>query len=164
MTRQKIDTYLESLRFNRSKTLASLDSIQQFPEALAILGWRPGKGRASIAWQLMHIGITEELFSTARLFGTHPSFPELIDRFRGGSTPDDNVPEIGDIRTVLDQSRQHWLQALDRFTDADLGWIPDPIKDRGWTLQTILNVLSWHEAHHQGQIHITLNLWKCKSE
>jgi hypothetical protein len=24
----------------------------------------------------------------------------------------------------------------------------------------VMQVLAWHEAHHQGQIHLTLNLWQ----
>jgi hypothetical protein len=28
------------------------------------------------------------------------------------------------------------------------------------TLLDVLHILSWHEAHHQGQAHISLNLLK----
>lgn len=148
--------------FNRSRTLMTLDDIAKQPDPASALGWRPGPGRAHIAWQLMHVGVTEELFATERLFGSTSGFADLIPRFKGGSTPDENIPSADQIREVLNASRQHLLEGLDRLTDADLARIPESglLKDRGWTIAKALHVITWHEAHHQGQAHITLNLWK----
>ena len=146
--------------FNRSRTLATLDDIAKQPDPAAVLGWRLGPGRAHIAWQLMHIGVTEELFATERVFGTPNGFPELCPRFKGGSTPVENIPTVDQVREVLNASRQHLLDGLARLTDADLSRIPEFFKERGWNIAKVLQVLSWHEAHHQGQAHITLNLWK----
>ena len=67
-----------------------LDAIAELPNPVDVLGWRPGTGRAHIAWQLMHIGATEELFASERIPGTPPEDPETVARFRGGSTPDDD--------------------------------------------------------------------------
>ena len=149
--------------FNRSRTLATLDEIAKQPEPTAVLGWRPGPGRAHIAWQLTHIGITEELFATERLFGTPSGFSDLVPRFKGGSTPDDNIPSVDQVRELLNASRQHLLDGLARLTEADLSRIPEFFKERGWNIGKVLHVLSWHEAHHQGQAHCTLNLWKNRS-
>jgi uncharacterized damage-inducible protein DinB len=146
--------------FNRGRTLAKLDEIEKLPNPQAVLGWRPGPGRAHIAWQLMHVAITEELFATERLLKTAPAFPDLAPRFKGGSTPDDDIPTAARIREVLEASRSHLRQTMGKFTDDDLVQIPEAFRERGWTLNTALQVLSWHEAHHQGQTHITLNLWK----
>jgi len=146
--------------FNRSRTLALLDSIAADPNAQDILGYRPGEGRAHIAWQLMHIGVTEELFATERLLGSAPDFSDEIPRFRGGSTPDDNIPSVGEIRDLLSASREHLRSTISGFSKSDLDVIPEHFKERGWTLAQILNVLAWHEPHHQGQAHITFNLWK----
>ena len=148
--------------FNRSRTLMTLDDISKQPDPTVVLGWRPGPGRAHIAWQLMHVGITEELFATERLFGSSAGFADLIPRFKGGSTPDDNIPSADQIREVLNASRHHLLEGISRLTDADLARIPESglLKDRGWTIAKALHVINWHEAHHQGQAHITLNLWK----
>lgn len=57
---------LALLDFARDRTLATLDAIEKLPQPQAILGWRPGPGRAHIAWQLLHVGITEELFASER--------------------------------------------------------------------------------------------------
>jgi uncharacterized damage-inducible protein DinB len=157
--RTKIETLISNLQFNRLKTLATLDQVEKLGGA-EVLMWRPGMGRAHSAWQLMHIAVTEELFATARLLGTKPGLESHIEAFRGGSTPEDIPVAIETIRSVLEESREHLLGTLSKLSDSDLDWVPEPIRDRGWSLQTVLHVLSWHESHHQGQIHLTLNLWK----
>jgi uncharacterized damage-inducible protein DinB len=154
-------TLIKSYEFNRKRTLGFLEGIEQMPDSAAVLGWRPGAGRAHIGWQLMHIGVTEEIFATERLAPDKPgAFTDLWPRFRGGSTPDDQIPAPAEIRQVLDQGRAHLLETLSRFTEDNLGDIPEALKQRGLTLLDVLHVISWHEAHHQGQAHITLNLYR----
>lgn len=161
----EIETLLAYYRFSRGQTLGLLQKIEESGEAVKVLGWRPGPGRAHLAWQLMHIGITEELFATERLVpGSVAGFADLVPRFKGGSTPDDRIPSAGAIREVLNGSRAHLEATLSRFTPAQLDEVPEPLKERGWTLRTVLNVLGWHEAHHQGQAHITFNLYKAQAE
>src|SRR5206468_10774152 len=156
-----LHSLIAAYQFNRPRTLGLLDKIEAEKEPQKILGWRPGPGRAHIAWQLMHIGITEELFATERLVpGSKPAFADLVPRFKGGSTPDDEIPQAALIRRVLNDSREHLLQTLSRFGDKDLGTIPDFFKERKLALADVLNLIAWHEAHHQGQAHITLNLYK----
>ena len=154
-----IPSFVAQWQFNRPRTLALLDKIEQEKEPQKILGWR-----AHIAWQLMHIGITEELFATERLVvGAKPAFADLVPRFKGGSTPDDEIPEPGLIRRVLEESRAHLLQTLTKFSEKDLSAapeaLPEQMRQRIPTLQHVLHILAWHEPHHQGQAHITLNLW-----
>jgi uncharacterized damage-inducible protein DinB len=156
-----LHTLIAQYQFNRPRTLGLLDKIEQEPDPQRVLGWRPGPGRAHIAWQLTHIGITEELFATERLVpGAKPAFSDLVPRFKGGSTPDDEIPPPALIRRVLTESREHLLQTLTRFGDKDLGTIPEGFKERKLTLVEILQIIAWHEAHHQGQAHITFNLYK----
>ena len=152
-----VDTY----QFNRDRTLATLEAIEKEPDPRAALAWRPGPGRAHIGWQLMHIGVTEEIFTTERL-APHKSgaWKELWPRFRGGSTPDDDVPAADAIRRILAESRAHLLSTLAEFTDSQLGDIPPALAERGWPLRVVLSVIGWHEAHHQGQAHATYNLFK----
>src|SRR5262245_59773241 len=111
-----IQHLIEAMQFNRPRTLGLLDKIEQEREPQRILGWRPGPGRAHIAWQIMHLGITEELFATERLVvGAKPAFADLVPRFKGGSTPDDEIPAAGLIRRVLEESRAHLLATLAKF-------------------------------------------------
>lgn len=145
----------------RQKTLGLLETIEKMPEPQKILAWRPGPGRAHIAWQLMHIGVTEELFASERL-APHKSgkWTELWPRFRGGSTPDDDIPSAALIREVLTGARERLLETLGEYNDDRLGEIPEALKQRGLTVGEAIKLLPWHEAHHQGQAHITLNLYK----
>jgi uncharacterized damage-inducible protein DinB len=152
-------------QFNRGRTLATLDRAAQEGDPIKVLGWRPGPGRAHVAWQLMHVAITEELFATERLVpGAKPAWPDLVPRFKGGSTPDDDIPSVETIRSHLAQSREHLLATLSRFGDKDLALqpegLPPGLKERKFTLLDVVHLLSWHEVHHQGQAHITLNLFK----
>ena len=156
-----IHSLIAAYQFNRPRTLGLLDKIEQDKDAQKILGWRPGPGRAHIAWQLAHIGITEELFATERLVpGARPAFTDLVPRFKGGSTPDDEIPPAALIRQVLTDSRAHLLATLGQFDDKDLGTIPESFKERKLALVDVLRIIAWHEPHHQGQAHITFNLYK----
>src|SRR3954469_24813696 len=97
-------TFIKSYEFYRARTIALLDTIAKLPDPQAAVSWRPGPGRAHIGWQLMHIAITEELFATERLAPQRPGkWTELWPRFRGGSTPDGDVPSIATIRQTLDE-------------------------------------------------------------
>ena len=159
-----VEMTLQLLDFNRERTLATLATIEKLPDPAKGLGWRPGAGRAHIAWQIMHVGITEEMFATERLLGTAPAYADLVPRFIGGSLPDDNIPALSTIRDVLAQSREHLRKTLSQLGDADLATtpstLPSGLKERGFTVAKVLQILAWHEPHHQGQAHITLNLLK----
>jgi uncharacterized damage-inducible protein DinB len=147
--------------FNRGRTLATLDEIEKLSNPAAALAYRIGPGRAHIGWQLMHIGITEELFATERLAPDKPGkWIELWPRFRGGSTCDDDVPTASLIRQVLNESRERLLETLGTYTDDRLGEIPPALAQRKLTMLDVLHLLPWHEAHHQGQAHVTLNSFK----
>ena len=152
---------IAQIQFNRTRTLATLERAEKETDPRRALGYRPGPGRAHVAWQLMHVAITEELFATERLVpGTHPAYEGLVPRFRGGSTPDDDIPSAAQIRKILTESREHLLTTLGRFGDKDLGTIPEALRERKLSVLDVLHILAWHEAHHQGQAHITLNLLK----
>ena len=156
-----VQTLANVWKFNRTRTLGLLDKIEQEPDPQKVLGWRPGPGRAHLAWQLTHIGITEELFATERLVpGTKPAYADLVPRFKGGSTPDDEIPPAALIRQVLTESREHLLATITRFGDKDLGTIHEFFKDRKMSLLDVLHIIAWHEPHHQGQGHISFNLYK----
>jgi uncharacterized damage-inducible protein DinB len=159
MTTFKILT--RSYGFNRARTLATLDEIDKLSDPQAALAFRLAPGRAHMAWQLMHIGITEELFASERLAPDKPpEWTELWPRFRGGSTPDEDIPTTTQIREVLGESRERLLDTLARYSDDRLAEIPPPLAHRNMTMLDVLHILGWHEAHHQGQAHATLNAYK----
>jgi hypothetical protein len=152
---------IKSLEFARARTLGLLDGIEKEPDPQAILAWRPGPGRAHIGWQLTHIAITEEIFATERLAPQKEAhWKELWPRFRGGSTPDDDVPAVAMIRDVLTGAREHLLGTLRAIGDDRFDEIPEALRERKFTVRDVFFVLAWHEAHHQGQAHLTGNLYK----
>jgi len=155
-----VQSLIAAMQFNRPRTLGLLDKIEQETNPQLVLGYRPSPGRAHIAWQLMHIGITEELFATERLTDKKPAYADLVPRFKGGSTPDDEIPSAATIRQILNESRQHLLATLGTFGDEQLDWMPPALAERKSSLLDVLHVLAWHEGHHQGQAHITFNLHK----
>ncbi len=158
-----IQTFAKSYEFYRMRTLGLLDAIEQLPNPQQALAWRPGPGRAHIGWQLTHIGITEEIFATERLAPEKPpQWKDLWPRFRGGSTPDEQVPSAQEIREILAGGRADLLSTLGQYSDARLEEIPPALAERKLTILGVLHILGWHEAHHQGQAHITLNLFKAR--
>lgn len=158
----KIDTLIESYEFNRGRTLALLDSIVEESDPQAVLGWRPGPGRAHIAWQLMHIGVTEEIFAAERLAQKPSKHGDLWPRFRGGSTPDEDIPEAAVIREILGDTRKALLSTLSEISEDQLLTVPPALAERKWRILDALHIISWHEGHHQGQAHITLNLYRAQ--
>jgi hypothetical protein len=148
---------IDILDFNRQKTMALVDSLAKHPKATAVLGWRPGPGRAHAAWQLMHIAATDDRHVHVRMTGGQPQEPELVRRFAGGSTPDDNIPSLEEIRRYLTAQRTEVLNYVRKLSDKDLN--VKPTEQAPWTHLEWLKVLAWHEAHHQGQAHITVNLF-----
>src|SRR5436190_424197 len=96
-----IAVLLEVLDYNRQKTQAFLDGLAKHDNVAQILAWRPGPGRAHIAWQLMHIAATDDRHVHVRMQGGQPQEPELVRRFAGGSTPDEDVPSLDTIRHYL---------------------------------------------------------------
>jgi len=153
-----IPDLLEVLDFSRQKTLATLDAIAKLPDPAKALGWRPGPGRAHVAWQLMHIGATDDRHVHMRMTGGQPQEAENVRRFAGGSTPDDNIPSLDEIRRYLTAQRKEVTSYLQKL---DPGMIDKkPTEQAPWTHREWVKVLAWHEAHHQGQAHITLNLCK----
>ncbi|HJZ93508.1 MAG TPA: DinB family protein [Gemmataceae bacterium] len=155
MTRNDVRQLLE---FTRKRTTDWFDALAKRPDAAAALGWRPGPGRAHIGWQLMHIAATDDRHLGVRMKGGEPANPEYVRRFAGGSTPDEQVPKIDEIRHYLAERRAAMLDHLASLTDADLPKKPN--EQAPWPYETWFQVLVCHEAHHQGQAHLTLNLYK----
>jgi hypothetical protein len=156
MTSADIRSFLE---FVRKKTMDTLDTIAKRPDAAELLAWRPGPGRAHVAWQLMHIAATDDRHLGVRMKGGEPASAENVRRFAGGSTPDDkNVPTIDEIRGYLTERRTAMLNHLATLSDADL--TKKPNEQAPWIYETWFQVLTWHEAHHQGQVHLSINLYK----
>ncbi len=154
-----LNTIISLLDFTRERLVGSLDGIEKSgQEVQQVLGWRPGVGRAHIAWQAMHCAATHDRYVNVRILGGEPNDPAMCESFAGGSTPSDaNVPTLSMIREKLDLN----FKAFKAFLNsADLAKITDfPNHVQRTTAESAI-LLAWHEAHHQGQIHLTWNLYK----
>jgi hypothetical protein len=150
------------MAFSRKKTMDLLETIAKTPQPEKLLAWRPGPGRAHIAWQLIHIAATDDRHLYVRMKGGEPREPEYVRRFAGGSTPDDTIPTVAEIRRYLNERRQELLEHLRTLSESQMGTKPRP--DAPWTYDEWFQVLTWHEAHHQGQAHLTVNLYRAAHE
>jgi hypothetical protein len=148
----------KQLEFVRKKTLDFIDTVAKSPDATAILAWRPGPWRAHIAWQLVHIGATDDRHLNVRIRGDEPKNADFVNRFAGGSTPDDKPPSLDQIKSYLAERRTAMLELLESATDEQMA--RKPYEASPYTLEEWFRVWIWHEAHHQGQAHLTLNLYK----
>lgn len=149
------DFLIPQLELDRKKTVAVLERAA---EADA-LGWRPGEGRAHVAWQVMHVAATEESFARERLVADELVNPDTVAAYRHGSTPSDDIPDLDAIRSYLTESRAILLKTIEGLSESDLDTTPPQLESRGWTIREALQLLVWHEGHHQGQSHITMNLF-----
>lgn len=152
------ETLINLMEFVRGRTLITLDTIAKEADCAKILGWRPGPGRAHIAWQFMHVGATDDKHLNKLMKGGEAKNPENLARFAGGSTPDENIPTVEEIKAYLLENRQALLEHLRSLDESQLPTKPTP--DAKLNYQDWFTLLSWHESHHQGQAHLTLNLYK----
>ncbi len=155
-------TLLLGMQFTRDRLLGTLLAVEKSEfDSNAVLRWRPGPLRAHIAWQAMHCAATHHDYGRRMLLGLEPVNKPLLTHYAGGSTPSDHdVPELDTMRHVLEEEYQPLQAALAACTPEQLNkLLPGPGgKDR--SLAEIIALLTWHEAHHQGQMHLTFNLYK----
>ena len=153
-----IDLLRQFLERSRRKTIELTEAIAARPNPAAALAWRPGPGRAHIAWQLMHVAATEDRHVHVRMKLGEAREPEFVRRFAGGSVPDDDIPTLDVIRRYLEDRRRELFDVIGTLSDADLGNKPNA--QAPWAYGEWLQVLAWHEAHHHGQAHLTYNMYR----
>jgi len=146
--------------FSRKRLSDLLDKLAQMPDCDQILAWRPGPGRAHIAWQFMHLAATDDRHLNVRMRSGEPAEAEYVRRFAGGSTPDDDIPTIAEIRKYLTERREALVAHLKTLTAEQ--WDQKPTPDAQWTYREWIQLLAWHEGHHHGQAHITYNLFRAQ--
>src|SRR4051794_20295084 len=152
------ETLVASLDFARARLLGTLDTIEKSGQDIQkVLAWRPGPGRAHIGWQAMHCAATHDRYLNVGVKGGKPKDDVLVAGFAGGTTPsDENVPTLPSIRAALETNYA-------AFRSFVAGVTPEELSRKlasGRTIGESIVLLTWHEAHHQGQIHLTWNLYK----
>jgi hypothetical protein len=160
-------TLVAGLDFSRTRLLNTLDAIEKAcreknVDVQQVLAWRPGPGRAHIAWQAMHCGATHDKYLNVSVHGKpQANDPALVANFAGGSTPSDqNVPTLAAIRDSLRGPFEAFKQYVANLDAKGLERVMPGPNNTTRSLAEVITLLTWHEAHHQGQIHLTWNLYK----
>ena len=106
----------------------------------------------------MHLAATEDRHVHVRMTAGEPQEPEWVRRFASGSVPDDNIPSLDVVREYLLAQREALLEHLRGLSKQDLATKPNaaaPYVYGEW-----FQVLALHEAYHNGQAHLTYNLYR----
>ncbi|MCE9598942.1 MAG: DinB family protein [Spirochaetia bacterium] len=158
-------TLIAQHKFVRNRLLVTLTDIEKSENPQEALAWMMpfGKGRAHIAWQMMHCAATLDRYLNVRVFGKEPLFPDLVARFAGGSESlAQVVPTSLEIRQALDQTTEPYFKYFESLTDDRLNQKANEAADR--TQMEVMFLLNWHESHHQGQCHLIWNSFKAKAQ
>ncbi|MBL8018773.1 MAG: DinB family protein [Leptospirales bacterium] len=158
-------TLVEQHRYARSRLLGTLADIEKSEKATEALGWMMpfGKGRAHIAWQMMHCAATLDRYLNVRVLGKEPAFPDLVAKFAGGSESSaERVPTFAEIREALDQTAEPYFKYFETLSDEKLNQKANEAADR--TQLQVMLLLNWHESHHQGQCHLIWNSFKAREQ
>lgn len=156
------ETLLAAMDFARARLLATLDTIEKSgQESAKVLAWRPGPGRAHMAWQFAHCAATHHKHLYVTLQGKPIPDEAFVAAYAGGSTPSDqNVPTASALRDRLASTYADFRKFIASLGEQDLvnRKVGPAGKER--LLSEWIMLYTWHEAHHQGQIHLTWNLYK----
>ena len=155
-------TLTSMMDFARARLVGTLDAIEKSGQNVHdVLLWRPGKGRAHMAWQAMHCAASHDrYYHTVALGLPNPSDPALVTAYAGGSTPSDTDPaDLARIRATLQKHLTPFREFVSTRTPEQLDEMIGP-PDRRRKLGEAVVLLAWHESHHQGQMHLTWNLYK----
>jgi uncharacterized damage-inducible protein DinB len=109
----------------------------------------------------MHCAATHHRHLYATLLGGQVKDEALISTYAGGSTPSDqNVPSLATIRQTLETTFGEFRAFVAGIKSEELTTKKVGPAGRERLLGDWLVLYTWHEAHHQGQIHLTWNLYK----
>ena len=109
----------------------------------------------------MHCAATHDRYLNVNLKKAPAMDEKLVADFAGGSTPSDqSVPTFSEIREKLAATFtpfRDYIAALSA-KDLDTKFVGRDGKER--SIGEAIVLMAWHEAHHQGQIHLTWNIYK----
>jgi uncharacterized damage-inducible protein DinB len=157
------NTLIAALDFSHTRLLDELTTIKKSGQDMKkVLAWRPGPGRAHLGWQFAHCAATHERYVKKQT--NEPMDERLVADFAGGSTPSDsNVPAVETIRPLLESKYQAFKAWVSKLTPEEMARSV-PVGKTQRTIQETIILLTWHEAHHHGQIHLTWNLYKASHD
>jgi len=155
-------TLIAAMDFSRTRLLGSLEAIEKSGQDVnKVLAWRPGPGRAHLGWQFAHCAATHDRYVNVRIKAGLPADAAYCDAFGGGSTPSDaNVPTVAQLREKLTTNLEAFKSYVNSLDAAGLERKITLPNGNVISIAESVLMMAWHEAHHQGQIHLTWNLYK----
>ncbi len=152
------DTLLSITDYSRSRLLGTLETIEKsgggHEESPRVA---TGAGASAYFLAVHALAATHDRYLNVGIKGGKPNDEWLCTNFAGGSTPsDDLVPDIATIRATLEKTYKPFREFLAALHPKTL----DRKYPNNRTLAESYQLLAWHEGHHQGQIHLTWNMYK----
>jgi hypothetical protein len=156
------DTLIGAMDFSRARLLAILETIEKSGQDMGkVLAWRPGPGRAHIAWQAMHCAATHDRYLNVGVMQGSVKDESLVANYAGGTTPSDsNIPTLAIIRQKLTAAYEPLKKFVSEQSPESLAKQISAPGGKTRSVGEAVVLLTWHEAHHQGQIHLTWNMYK----
>ena len=157
----EISALINQHKYIRSRVIGFTKEIEATPYSQEALHWSMpfGKGRAHIAWQLMHCAATYDRYLNFRILNQEPKNPDLIKVYGNGSVPNSKIIiTVKDILSALDISTQPYYDYFETLAPENIESKPHETADK--THREILHLLNWHEASHMGQAQITWNAFR----
>ncbi len=149
---------LNQMKYNRSLVNEVLAKIEKTGRAEEIINWSPPTGRASIAFQLMHIAASDDILLSENLRTTAPVSAKYIDDYARGKPAPRSHPSLKEIKKYLAATSAKLAAHVKTMSTADLDKKPT-LKAWGTNYEMVQSII-FHEAHHQGQMHISWNMFK----
>ena len=146
------------LDYHRNGVDELLAKIEKSPDPAGALAFRPGKDRAQIGWQLMHIAAADDSLLNGMLTTNEPLSAAHVETYQGSKRTPDEIPDLPLIKKYLKDTRDNLKTFI---ADMDMSKLNEKPHEKSWGthLAGLQNAL-FHEAHHQGQAHLTFNLYK----
>jgi len=156
-----LETLIAGMEFARARVLETLGRIEgSGGDAEQVMQWRPGPGIPNITWHAMHCAATHHKYERVVLGKGSLRETALVAAYGGSDTqPNQEEPSLEQIRDSLANHFESIKAYLRGRPPNDLMLrVPGPGTERSIGEWVIL--LAWHEAHHQGQMHLTWNLYR----
>ena len=151
---------LHQMSYNRNLTREVISGMEKTGQFEAALRFRPPTGRAPIAFQLMHIAAADDVLLAENLALRPPISAAFIDQYARGKPSAAVHPTRAVIEEYLSKTSKALRAHIKGMRAAELDRKPHP-KAWGTNYEMLQNVV-FHEAHHQGQAHLTLNIFRAR--
>lgn len=142
-----------SLEQSRNWLLTLVTDMKDAP-----LAFPTSKGGNHPLWVLGHVALSEESMLAGFVLGEPSRKPEWEKLFGMGSEPCADVSAYPSFESVLAEYariREHTLQVLSGFTDADLGKpskAPAHLQSMFGTVAHCFSMIALHTTYHAGQV------------